>query len=459
METILETDEERNDAIDTVTVPVLNTITLFIEEITTVFEPVVSEDTTVTELTETFETDVSEDTTVTALTETVVSEDTTLLLQILKKENLIKANEILNINKFPNNKLIFVYSAPKVGSTSIVSSMRLFGAHCFSIIHIHDEEMLFVLSNIKDVTINEIILYNTQLGKDVYVIDVFRSPIERKISNYFEKIGSYHFNNTDDKVNTYNVTKVCNRFNRIFPHIANGDHFMDKYNILLPTQFDFVNKFLYIQQNGVKYIKLRLKDSDIWGPILTNIFGIRICITKDYETANKPIKDIYSSFKAHYHIPQNLLDDVMQCKYLNYYYSRAEIDEYYHHWTNKSGPHFTPFTAEQFVLYNELTIENSHIDFIQSEHYMDDGCICNACVLKRCEISSKLMRGIVIKENVKHSEAKQELIHKQEVRIRRVNRIIRELPPTQVNNKKKEFRGNMNYIVNQPLKRLNQTIH
>jgi len=520
METILETDEERKDAIDTVPVPVLNTITLFIEEIvsedTTVpvitvepvlVEPVITEDTTVTELTETVvsedttvteltetvvsedttvteltetvitevetvitevttvpvepvltETVVSEDTTVTELTETVlvetvVSEDTPLLLQKSNEENLIKANEILNINKFPNNKLIFVYSAPKVGSTSIVSSMRLFGAHCFSIIHIHDEEMLFVLSNIKDITINEIILYNTQLGKDVYVIDVFRSPIERKISNYFEKIGSYHFNNTDDKVNTYNVTKVCNRFNRIFPHIANGDHFMDKYNILLPTQFDFVNKFLYIQQNGVKYIKLRLKDSDIWGPILTNIFGIRICITKDYETANKPIKDIYSSFKAHYHIPQNLLDDVMQCKYLNYYYSRAEIDEYYHHWTNKSGPHFTPFTAEQYVLYNELTIENSHIDFIQSEHYMDDGCICGACVLKRCEISSKLMRGILIKEKVKHSDAKQELIHKQEVRIRRVNRIIRQLPPTQIHNKKKDFRGDMNFIVNPPLKR------
>ena len=90
---------------------------------------------------------------------------------------------------------------------------------------------------------------------------------------------------------------------------------------------------------------------------------------------------------------------------------------------------------------------------------MDEGCICSACVQKRGEICSKLMRGIEIKEKVKHSEAKKELIHKQEVRIRRVNRIIRELPPTQVNNKKKEFRGNMNYIVNQPLKRLSQTTH
>ena len=34
-----------------------------------------------------------------------------------KKRLLVDINEKLNINKFPNNKLVFVYSAPKVGST------------------------------------------------------------------------------------------------------------------------------------------------------------------------------------------------------------------------------------------------------------------------------------------------------------------------------------------------------
>ena len=41
---------------------------------------------------------------------------------------LIKTNEILNLNKANHNKIIFVYSAPKVGSTSIVSSLRIFGS-------------------------------------------------------------------------------------------------------------------------------------------------------------------------------------------------------------------------------------------------------------------------------------------------------------------------------------------
>jgi len=501
METILEVDEERTESVESVESEVnavLNMITLLIEEIELVEtietietvtvetvepietvtvepietkdEPIETKDEIVETKDETIETKVEPIETKVETIETVEPIEpietvtvepveptcgfgSTLLLQMSKVEKVEKveaANEILQINKFPNNKLIFVYSAPKVGSTSIVSSMRLFGAHCFSIIHIHDEEMLYVLSNIKDITINEIIMYNKQLGKDVYVIDVYRSPIERKISNYFEKIGAYHFNNTDDKVNTYNITKVINRFNRILPHLANGDHFMDKYNINLPEQFDFVNKFLYIQQNGIKYIKLRLKDSDCWGPILTSIFGIRICIIKDYETANKPIKDIYAKFKANYCIPKNLLDDIMQCKYLNYYYSKEEQDEYYNHWTKKSAPNFCPFTASEYLLYNELIIENCHIDFIQLEHYMDSGCICQACGLKRAEIGSKIMRGLPITEKVKHEDAKQELIHKQAVRINRVNYIIRQLPPTQFQGKKKrkDFKGDMNLIVN-----------
>ena len=193
-----------------------------------------------------------------------------------KLNQLNKINEQLNINKYPNKKLIFVYTPPKVGSTSIVSSLRIFGSAMFNIVHIHDEEMLKVLGNISGVTVNEIIQFNKHLGRDVYVIDVYRSPVERKISAYFEKIGVYHFNTSDTNINTYNINKIVNRFNKIFPHIANGDHFMDIYNIALPEKFDFYNKYILQEQHGIKYIKLRLCDSNLWDKILSNIFKIDI---------------------------------------------------------------------------------------------------------------------------------------------------------------------------------------
>ena len=361
---------------------------------------------------------------------------------------LLEINEKMNINKFPNNKLVFVYSAPKVGSTSIVSSLRIFGTEKISVIHIHDEEMLRILGSVTGVTINEIILYNKHIGRDVYVIDVYRSPIERKISAYFEKIGTYHFNNKDEIVNNYNVNKVINRFNNIFPHIANGDHFMDKYGITIPTQFDHSAKYLLVQENGIKYIKLRLKDSVFWGTILTTIFGINIKTIKDYESSNKPIKDLYSRFKNSYRIPQNLLDELTKCKYFNYYYSEQERNEYINEWTVKLTADLTPYTSEQYTLYEQLTIENSHIDHIQVNHYMDEGCLCKACSIKRCETANKLNKGLVVTDRIVHSEAKNELLAKRVERANRINaNIARQLQAPHIAGGRKDFNREMSSVV------------
>ena len=365
-----------------------------------------------------------------------------------KMRLLAQVNDMLHINKFPTNKLVFVYSGPKVGSTSIVSSLRIFGTDKLSVIHIHDEEMLKVLGHINGITVNEIILYNKHIGKQVFVIDVYRSPIERKISTYFEKIGAYHFNNTDEKVNTYNIHKVISRFNNLFPHLANGDHFIDKYDINVPDQFDYNKKYLLVQENGITYIKLRLKDTSFWGPILTNIFDSRICIVKDYETANKPIKDLYLLFKSVYRIPRNLLDDTMQCKYLKYFYSTIEQKEYYKQWSRLSTTNFASYTTDQYKIYEELTIENAHIDYIQFNHYRDEGCSCKACDIKRASLANKVMLGIHLTnaDQIKHEEAKTQLINKRVNQVNRINNAIRNLPPPPPR-RAKNFKQDMSNIV------------
>ena len=361
---------------------------------------------------------------------------------------LNQVNEILHINKFPHNKLIFVYSGPKVGSTSIVSSLRIFGTNKFSIIHIHDEEMLKVLGHINGISVNEIILYNKHLGKDVYVIDVYRTPIERKISAYFEKIGSYHFNNTDENINKYNIQKVTNRFNKILPYLANGDHFIDKYNITIPAQFDYINKYLLVKENGISYIKLRLRDSPIWGNILTNIFGSKIGMVKDYDSSNKPIKDLFLTFKSTYKIPKNFLDNIMKCKYLNYYYSPAELNEYYNHWVNKSTSDFVSYSEEQYKTYEDLSMENAYIDYIQLNHYMDEGCSCNACNVKRNAVSYKILRGISLSntDQIKHDEVKQQQLTKRVTVVNKINNAIKNLPQGRIK-RGKDFKHDMTNIV------------
>ena len=242
-------------------------------------------------------------------------------------------------------------------------------------------------------------------------LHIYRSPIERKISAYFEKLGPYHFNNTDENINNYSFSKICKRFNKIFPYIAVGDHFMDCYEIKsFPESFDFQKKYLLVEQDNIIFIKLRLKDSFEWSKILTDIFKTEIKIVKDYETTNKVINPMFQKFKQEYKIPSNFLDEIKGCKYLNYYYSSNEVNEYISLWSKKLGENIIPFSESEFKLYEEISLENNHIDQIQVEHYLDQGCTCKGCNSKRQDIIRKIRNGTYQNERIIHEEVKHAII-------------------------------------------------
>ena len=327
-------------------------------------------------------------------------------IQYIKEINdRIFSSEITN----RTNNIIFIYTPPKVGSTTLVTSLRLSGADKFNILHIHDEIMLNVLTrgaNKFNVTINDIIDYNNSIGKNVYVFDVYRNPIERKISEYFEIISSFHFNTTDNKMTNYKLDLIFKRFNSIFPYIGRGDYFFDKYDINIPESFDFDKKYLLINKNNIKYIKLRLCDSDEWSKILTSILGTEIVIVKDYQTNNKIIGQLYKKFNNNYHIPYNLLDTIKECIYFNYYNSEMEISNYLNIWNNKkSDKIFIPYTIEKYNFYKELSNENQFYVNIQRDHYLDYGCICNSCCYKRNQIIQKIKNGEHVDFKIIHEEA------------------------------------------------------
>ena len=315
----------------------------------------------------------------------------------------------LNVEK--NKKLIFVYCPPKVGSTTLVSSLRLSASDKLTIIHLHNEIMLKVLYKITDVTVNEIIQYNKQLGKQIYVIDIFRTPIEHKMSSFFENIDTFHFNTTVVDLKTYDIKKIINRFNNLFPHLAPSDHFKDKYNIVVPEKFDFERKYILVEKDGVNYMKLRLKDSNYWREILREVLHVDIFLVNDYETDSKEVKDVYTNFKNNYKIPNNLLENIINSASLSYYLNDEERNEYIQLWQNKSiSESHTPYTYDEYNLYNTITLDNHHMSEIQTDHYIDCGCVCVACERKRKIVLEKVKRGENTKERIIHEETKQQYI-------------------------------------------------
>lgn len=330
----------------------------------------------------------------------------TLGIDETRLELLKNANSKIGLSDTKIKNVVFVYTPPKVGSTTLVSSIRLSASYKFRVVHVHDEEMLFVLNGITDITINEIIKYNKYIGRNVYVIDVYREPLERKMSEFFDKLTSFHFNNTTDKVNKYNVNRLIARFNNIFTHIATGDHYFDKMTeVIKPDVFDFEKKYLIQKVFDISYVKLRLRDSAHWGKILTGILGSEITIVNDYETDKTPLKDIYQRFKNMYKIPSNYITHIENCPYFKYYLSPDEQTAYISKLRAKESAQIIGYSQSEYNIYLNICLENQWNTSIDANHYLDEGCTCRACSKQRRIIVVNARRGEPPKEKLTHDRA------------------------------------------------------
>jgi hypothetical protein len=340
-----------------------------------------------------------------------------------------EANSKLNIRpKAPN--VVFVYSPPKVGSTTIVTTLHVFCQHDTDVIHVHGEESFRMLAGVQDVSVNDVIRYNGHVGKTVTVLDVYRTPIEHKLSAFFETIGS-HFNNTEKEINSYGTLRLLKRFNNIFLHVATEDYFTEKYGLDPDALGDFYPEVGYMQatKHGIRYVKLRLADSAKWGAILSALFRRQLRVIKDYETSAKETCSIYARFCASYHIPTNYLDIVLDSPSMKRFMTGPERTAYREKWVARSTvPWNSGYTATEFALYSHITAENLHVNCMQADHYRDGGCGCPICHKKRRRLANALLSGrpVDCRERICHTTSVTENIQK---KIRLLKAAVAANPP------------------------------
>ena len=330
----------------------------------------------------------------------------------------LKIKDDLSIEK--NRTIFFIYSPPKVGSTSLVSSLRLSQANKVTVVHVHNEIMLKILCNIENVTINDIIKYNKWLGKTVYVIDIYRTPIERKMSLFFQDVSVFHFNTSVENLSKYKIERIISRFNNIFLHIGNEDYYREVYDISYSDCFPFSEKYAVTEKNEIKYIKLRLNDSHEWRFMLKQITGLDVMIVKDYETEKKGIGSIYKKFKEVYKIPPYLLEKVKSDNSLNYYLTQTEVSSYIDRWSQNSGCSCSSscrcvgYSQNDYNLYMKISGENACMLYIEkvTDHYLDVGCVCVGCSRKRDLVVDS---GVI--SRVMHEDRRLFLIKKEKKRV------------------------------------------
>jgi hypothetical protein len=321
-------------------------------------------------------------------------------------------NDSINDEKYLYRDIVLLYCPQKVGSTSIVTSIRLFASDKFMVYHTHDTKIADLLNDkITSIEVNDIIGNNIIFNKSenrhrrIYVIDIYRNPIERKISEYFQKISEIHFNNCEQYISTYPIDKLIKRFNDIYPYIEDKDYFNENYNLDFKiNEFDTEKKYLMHEINNVFYIKLRLIDSNHWSNILSILLNTEINIIHDYSTLNKTIGKMYEQFTNQYKLPSNYYDELINNKNIHRYMNNIELNKYLNLWNNKLTTPHTPFTFTQYEFYNMISNENKcYCANTSNLHYADDGCLCIKCSNERKQIiiniKSNITNNII---NIRH---------------------------------------------------------
>jgi hypothetical protein len=223
-----------------------------------------------------------------------------------------------------NDLDIIVYCGGKCGSSTLHNTFKKNGYKSFKI---HNNNYFQYLCNNfkKDInkTIYDVIDFNVNQCKPIYIIDSYRTPIERKISSFFQNIDN-HISNYNKKT-TEDIISIFNeKFLYELEDYHSIDEVMQHYGLDKFTEFDFKNKYNIVKKDNIIFIKIRFNDINEWSEILNKIFNKKINLHNDNLTITKPINKLYNEFKENYRLPEKyfnkyLINDIALNIYINYW--------------------------------------------------------------------------------------------------------------------------------------------
>jgi hypothetical protein len=143
------------------------------------------------------------------------------------------------------------------------------------------------------------------------------------------------------------------------------------------------------------FIKLRLQDFSEWGKILSELLKSDIIMIEDNKGENKQTGELYNRFKKEYNIPDNFLEWIKTDTNFIRYQTEEERNMYLDKWKKNQSlePFLSTFSKEEYLFYMKISKENQWQNNIQRDHYLDFGCVCFHCNMKRREIKQKIRNG------------------------------------------------------------------
>lgn len=234
----------------------------------------------------------------------------------------------------PIKTQVYINCGGKSGSKTLEKSLSQY----YKCIHTHGNFYFqkYIIKS-KEYTLYQAIKESMKHYDNVYVIDSYRTPIERAISSCFQ--------------NNPNITLDAFNYNLLI-----GENYScieeTLYEFELPPlkQFDYEKKYVLIKHKNLNIIKIRLSDINEWSNILENVFNHPITILPDNLSENKKYYDNYKLFLNKIKIPKLYFDCLISSNEFNIFNNKEEKNNYVNLWKNH-------------VINKKVLIENLPDDF------------------------------------------------------------------------------------------------
>jgi len=211
----------------------------------------------------------------------------------------------MSIEKMVPKVDIICLTGGKCGSTTLLNTFNKNGYESIKAHSKDDFKKQFKYDGLID------LINRSSINKKLYIIDSYRTPIERKISSFFQNIEKNVPN-----YKKYGELKLIDIFNNKYLDKLEEYHsinpIMREYGVEPFNTFDLKKKYVIKKKGNLIFVKLLFSNINNWEKNLSEIFNKKIIIYSRNMSKNKEYKLIYNKFKLMYKTKKSYINNILQ---------------------------------------------------------------------------------------------------------------------------------------------------
>ncbi|WP_277053985.1 putative capsular polysaccharide synthesis family protein [Pseudoalteromonas marina] len=252
------------------------------------------------------------------------------------------------VKKWFSSEPIVIFSVGKVGSSSIAKTLR---EHNISEVQPHSLsfsrkgsyfvlptfnplESLFYYLKSNLIKIKTYIFKLSKKHKRIKIISLYREPVSRNISAFFEQY-QYVLNN---HIDTYSTEELVSAFWKYTNHDAPLKWFDNELKNVFGIdihdyEFDKGSGYLLVKKGNVDLLLLTMEKMDENSAIIGDFVGIEnFKLAKTNRAEKKVYSEQYNHFKKNILIPKDYLNKFYNDPVINFFYSTDDLKKYSNKW-------------------------------------------------------------------------------------------------------------------------------